>query len=133
MSIEPWNDLAKLPDLASTLRPGERKEFMTAHGWAETLFCPSCGRAIGFVASGTLASQLCGSCLMTHGGLPLPEAPNVAIPCSGCGRANASIPRDLLGRVVYYCEHCERRMGGRPPLTPMSAEDEILLGVKRSA
>lgn len=133
MKIEPWSDLAKLADLDSTLRHGDRKEFITAHGWAEPLFCASCGREIGYVASGTVASQICGSCLMTHGGLPLPEAPNVALRCSGCGIAASIIPRELLGKVVYYCDPCEQRMGARPPLTMLRAEEERALGVKRSA
>lgn len=131
-NIEPWSDLGKLPDLVSTLREGRRKAFMTPRGWAEALFCASCGREIGYVAAGTAASQLCGSCVMTHGGLPLPEPPNVALRCGGCDLASCSIPRQLLGKVVYYCAPCERRMGSRPPLAIMSIAEERRLGVKRA-
>ena len=132
MKIESWSDLDKLPDLASTVRGENRREFITNRGWAEPLFCASCGREIGYVSAGTVATQICGSCMMTHGGLLLPEPPNIAIVCCGCGLATSSIPRELLGKVVYYCEPCEKRMGARPPLTMMSVEEETLLGVRRS-
>jgi hypothetical protein len=132
--IEPWSDLDKLPDLASTLREGERKAFMTSAGWAEPLFCASCARRAGYVALGTPATQLCLSCLEAHGGLPLPEPPNVSIKCAErCCTARASIPREMAGKVVYFCDPCERAMGARPPLAMMSEEEEQLLGVKRSA
>jgi hypothetical protein len=130
MKIEPWSDLDRLPELVSTTRA--RTEFMTAHGCAVALYCCSCGREIGFVSTGTPAAQLCGLC--TKGdGLPLPQAPNVAIRCSGCGLATASIPRDVLGKLAYYCEPCERRMGEHPPLEMISAAAEQTLGIKRSA
>ncbi len=132
--FEPWSDLDHLPDLASTLREGERKAFMTSAGWAEPLFCASCARRIGYVAVGTPATQLCMSCLEAHGGLPLPQPPNVSIKCAGetC-TALSSIPRELAGQVVYFCAQCEKRMGTRPPLPMMTDEEEKLLGVKRSA
>jgi len=130
--LEPWSDLAQLPDLVSTLREGKRKAFMTSAGWAEPLFCPSCDREIGHVALGTPATQLCMSCLESHGGLPLPQPPNVSIRCgtSDCV-ALSSIPRELLGKVIYFCEPCEKRMGMRPPLPMMTADEERLLGVRR--
>jgi hypothetical protein len=132
--LEPWSDLAKLPDLASTLREGKRKAFMTRAGWAEPLFCPSCGAEIGYVAVGTAATQLCMTCLESHGGLPLPEPPNVSIRCSGKAcTALGSIPRGLAGQVIYFCDPCEKRMGMRPPLQMMSEQEEMLLGVKRTA
>lgn len=133
MKTEPWSDLKGLPDISSTVNALHRHEFMTAHGWAEPLFCASCGRMVGFVATGTVASQLCGSCLVTHGGLPLPEVPNVVLTCTGCGVARSSIPRELLGKVVYYCQPCEVRMGEHPPLPMLSMEEERALGVRRSA
>ena len=133
-NLEPWSDLGKLPDLVSTLREGRRKAFMTARGWAEPLFCPSCDREVGYVALGTVATQLCGSCLASHGGLPLPIAPNVSIKCgmAACP-ALGSIPRELVSKVIYFCEPCEKLMGMRPPLTMMTTEEEQRLGVKRSS
>ena len=132
--IEPWSDLDRLPDLASTLHEGRRKVFMTSAGWAEPLFCTSCAREIGYVAFDTPATQLCLSCFEGHGGLPLPEPPNVSIKCAaGACTAISSIPRELAGRVIYFCAPCEKRMGRRPPLPMMTAAEEKLLGVKRSA
>lgn len=106
---------------------------MTALGWAEPLFCCSCAREIGFVSSGAPAAMLCDLCLKGDG-LPLPEAPNVAIRCSGINcEATASIPRKMLGTIVYYCERCEKNMGSRLPLPIMTMEEERRLGVVRSA
>lgn len=132
--LEPWSDLEHVPDLASTLREGERKAFMTSAGWAEPLYCAACARRIGYVAVGAPVTQLCMGCLERHGGLPLPEPPNVSLKCAGetCA-ALSSIPRDLLGHVTYFCAQCEKRMGAKPPLPMMTEEEEKLLGVKRSA
>jgi hypothetical protein len=134
-SADVWDDLRGVRDLDATLREGFRKEFMSRLGRAEPAFCSSCSRPFGFVSIGSSAALVCQDCSERFGGLPLPMPPNVTIWCAGCGAAPASIPREQAGKVIYYCDPCERKLqaaaGGVIPLQKVNSADERLLNLRR--
>lgn len=118
-------DIRALPDLDSKVNESERKrrQITTHLGIADPVFCPSCGKSVGFAAPDSSCIILCRECQIKYpDGLPLPLTENIAIPCECCRKTTKSIPRDLYGKVVFYCDDCEKKMESKPPL-------QIVVGV----
>jgi hypothetical protein len=114
--MDEWRpDTELLPGWESRPSEPDRREFRSRLGYAVWCYCPSCHKRTGFVGTDNPAIIPCKDCIAKYGGIPLPGAALITIYCNNCHVAPKAIPNELLSKVVYYCDPCERILG-KPPL-----------------